>query len=77
MKLESIRLKNFKAFKDVEMRDIPKLCVLVGASGTGKSSLFSVFGFLKNALSGNINTALAALLTLPFTTRLQLLHDSG
>jgi predicted ATPase len=61
MQLESIRLKNFKAFKDAEMRDIPKLCVLVGANGTGKSSLFSVFGFLKDALSGNVNTALAKL----------------
>ena len=31
MKLESIRLKNFKAFKDAELRDIPGMCVLVGA----------------------------------------------
>lgn len=41
MKIESIRLKNFKAFKDVEMRDIPRFCIIVGANGTGKSSLFS------------------------------------
>ena len=61
MKIESIRLKNFKAFANVEMRDIPRLCVLVGANGTGKSSFFSVFGFLKDALSGNVNTALAKL----------------
>jgi predicted ATPase len=61
MKIESIRLKNFKAFKDVEIRYIPKLCVLVGANGTGKSSFFSIFGFLKDALSGNVNTALAKL----------------
>ncbi|MDR2711759.1 MAG: AAA family ATPase [Clostridiales bacterium] len=61
MKIESISLKNFKAFQDAKMRDIPKLCVLVGANGTGKSSLFSVFGFLKDALSGNVNTALAKL----------------
>jgi predicted ATPase len=61
MKIESIRLKNFKAFQNVEMREIPSLCVLVGANGTGKSSLFSVFGFLKDALSGNVNIALAKL----------------
>ena len=61
MKIESIRLKNFKAFQNSEMRDIPQLCVLVGANGAGKSSLFGVFGFLKDALSGNINTALAKL----------------
>ncbi|MFQ5431167.1 MAG: AAA family ATPase [Nitrospinota bacterium] len=61
MKIESIKLKNFKAFKDTEMVDIPSYCVLVGANGTGKSSLFQVFAFLKDALSSNVNTALAKL----------------
>lgn len=58
MKLESIRLKNFRAFRDAEMRDIPRFCVLVGANGTGKSTLFSVFGFLKDALIENVHVAL-------------------
>jgi len=61
MRIESLRLKNFKAFKDVEMRDIPNMCVLVGANGTGKSSLFSVFGFLKDALTENVHVALTKL----------------
>jgi len=57
MKIESIRLKNFKAFKDAEMTNIPAFCVIVGANGTGKSTVFSIFGFLKDALTSNINTA--------------------
>ena len=61
MKLESIRLKNFRAFRDAEMRDIPRLCVLVGANGSGKSTLFSVFGFLKDALTENVHVALTKL----------------
>nr|VFK80015.1 MAG: Predicted ATPase [Candidatus Kentron sp. SD] len=61
MKIESIRLKNFKSFRDVTMRDIPRFCVLVGANGAGKSTLFKVFEFLKEALSGNIHTALVKL----------------
>ena len=61
MKLESIRLKNFKAFRDTELRDIPRLCVLVGANGTGKSTLFSVFGFLKDALTEDVHVALTRL----------------
>jgi predicted ATPase len=61
MKIESIRLRNFKAFKEVEMRDIPGMCVLVGANGTGKSTLFSVFGFLKDALTDNVHVALTKL----------------
>lgn len=61
MKLESIRLKNFKAFQNAELRDIPIFCVIVGANGTGKSTIFSLFGFLKDALTSNVNTALARL----------------
>ena len=61
MKIEAIRLKNFRAFKDAEMRDVPKMCVLVGANGTGKSTLFSVFGFLKDCLTENIHVALTRL----------------
>jgi len=61
MKIESIRLKNFKAFKDAELNDLPNFCVFVGANGTGKSTIFSVFGFLKDAITSNVNTALAKL----------------
>lgn len=61
MKLVSLRLKNFRAFKNVEMRNIPAFCVIVGANGTGKSTVFKVFEFLKDAMSGNVNTALARL----------------
>ncbi|RKZ80767.1 MAG: chromosome segregation protein SMC [Candidatus Parabeggiatoa sp. nov. 1] len=58
MKIESIRLKNFKAFKDTLMSDIPRLCVIVGANGVGKSTFFEVFGFLKDALADNVSKAL-------------------
>lgn len=61
MKIEYLRLKNFKAFRDVEMKDIPNFCVVVGANGSGKSTLFHVFGFLKEALSSNIHAALVKL----------------
>lgn len=61
MKLESIRLKNFRAFKDAEMKNIPNFCVLVGANGVGKSTVFSVFDFLKNLMSSNLSSALARL----------------
>lgn len=58
MKIESILLKNFKAFHDVEIRDIPNFCIVVGANGSGKSTLFDVFGFLKDCLTFNVATAL-------------------
>ena len=61
MQITQIRLKNFRAFKDVTMRDIPHFAILVGANGTGKSTLFSVFGFLRDAMTSNVTTALAKL----------------
>jgi predicted ATPase len=61
VKIESMRLKNFKAFKDAELTDLPNFCVFVGANGTGKSTIFSVFGFLRDAMTSNVTTALARL----------------
>ena len=61
MRVESIRLKNFRAFRDVHMRDVPGFCVLIGANGTGKSTLFSVFAFLRDAMTTNVSAALGRL----------------
>ena len=58
MRIESLRLKNYKSFRDATMEDMPRLCVIVGANGTGKTTLFGVFGFLKDCLIHNVRTAL-------------------
>src|SRR5574343_2091889 len=58
MRIESIRLKNFKAFRDVHLQDIPSFLVVVGANGSGKTTLFDVFGFLHDCLKGNVRQAL-------------------
>jgi len=58
MRIESIRLKNFKVFKDLYLKDLPKLVVFVGANGSGKSTLFDVFGFLGESLRNNVKSAI-------------------
>lgn len=58
MRIESLRLKNYKSFRDAVMADMPRLCVIVGANGTGKTTLFGVFGFLKDCLVHNVRQAL-------------------
>ncbi|WP_008317673.1 DUF4276 family protein [Leptolyngbya sp. PCC 6406] len=61
MKIEGLRLKNFKVFQSVEVKDLPQFCVFVGHNGTGKSTIFSVFEFLKEAMASNVNAALGRL----------------
>lgn len=58
MKIESLRLKNYRVFRDVHLTDIPDFLVVVGANGSGKSTLFDVFGFLHDCLHGNVRRAL-------------------
>ncbi len=60
MRIESIRLQNFKAFRSVHLTGIPPFMVIVGANGTGKSTLFDVFGFLHDCLQSNVRQALSA-----------------
>lgn len=60
MRIESLHLKNYKSFRDARMLDIPPLCVVVGANGTGKTTLFGVFGFLKDCMIHNVRHALQA-----------------
>ena len=59
MLIESIAIKNYRLFRDAKLEKISRLCVLVGANGTGKSTLFDVFSFLKDALTMNVGKALA------------------
>ncbi|VUZ22737.1 Uncharacterised protein [Acetobacterium wieringae] len=59
MKIESIKIKNYKVLRDVEIKEIPSMAVFLGVNGSGKSTLFDVFGFLNDALMTNIRAALA------------------
>jgi len=59
MKIESIKIKNYKVLRDVEIKNIPNMAVFLGVNGSGKSTLFDVFGFLNDALMTNIKAALA------------------
>ncbi len=57
MKIERLKIQNFRVFKDVQIEDIPALALFVGANGTGKSTLFDVFGFLRDSLQDNVHVA--------------------
>ena len=58
MRVKSIKVKNYKALKNVSMNDIPGFAVLVGANGSGKSTFIDVFEFLKDCLRENVRSAI-------------------
>ncbi|MCU0426953.1 MAG: AAA family ATPase [Candidatus Kapabacteria bacterium] len=60
MQIESIQIQNYKVFRSVEVRNLPMMCVFLGANGVGKSTFFEVFGFLSDALKTNVRAALGA-----------------
>ncbi len=53
MKITQLQLVNFKRFTDLTIQDIPrtsKLILLIGANGSGKSSVLDAFGFVNNSI---------------------------
>ena len=57
MKISKIHLTNFKRFTDLLIDNIPltsKLVLLIGANGSGRSSLFDAFGFMDTAIKRDI-----------------------
>lgn len=58
MKIEKIKVENFKVYRNLEINDISNFSVFLGANGAGKSTLFDIFGFLSDALKSNVKTAL-------------------
>lgn len=60
MRVETLKIQNFKVFKDVRITNIPSMAVFLGMNGAGKSTFFDVFGFLNDCLTKNVKAALAA-----------------
>ncbi len=59
MQIEAIEIENYRAFRRTRLEKLPRLVALVGANGTGKSTLVDVFSFLKDALAFNAGKAVA------------------
>ena len=59
MSIDYISITNYRVFREVEFEIRSPLSVVIGANGTGKSTLFDVFSFLKDALMGDANSAAA------------------
>ena len=60
MRIEKLKIKNFKVFRDIEVKNIPNMAVFLGMNGAGKSTFFDIFRFINDCLSKNVRAALAA-----------------
>lgn len=58
MKIESIKIVNYKMFLHAEVKDLPNRAVFIGKNGSGKTSFFDVFGFLHDCLVTNATAAM-------------------
>ncbi len=58
MKIEQIRIQNYRVFRDCSVRELPSAAFFVGENGSGKSTLFDVFAFLRDSLKDSVHVAL-------------------
>lgn len=56
-RLTYLRIKNYRALRDVEFRDLTPLTVLIGPNGSGKSTVLDALDFLAEAVRGNLQAA--------------------
>jgi predicted ATPase len=65
-KIEGIRIKNFRALKDVtlgklwnlqQIKSLNPMTAVIGKNGAGKSTLFDAFGFLSDCLKNGVEEA--------------------
>lgn len=59
VQIEQIHIKNYRVLRNAKLVLSSPLAIVIGANGTGKSTLFDVFSFLKDALAGNAASAVA------------------
>ena len=51
VRITYLRVENFRALREVELKNVTPLTVLLGPNGSGKSTIFDVFAFLWSALT--------------------------
>lgn len=56
-RIEYIRVKNYRALRDLELKNIEPLTVFLGPNGSGKSTIFDVFAFLSECFSVGLRKA--------------------
>ncbi|HEX7154630.1 MAG TPA: AAA family ATPase [Thermoanaerobaculia bacterium] len=56
-RIDYLRVRNYRALRDVEMKNLTPLTVLLGPNGSGKSTVFDVFAFLSECFEFGLRRA--------------------
>ena len=56
-RIEYLRVQNFRALRDVELKKLTPMTVLLGPNGSGKSTVFDVFAFLAECFESGLRRA--------------------
>lgn len=56
-RIEYLRVQNYRALKDIELKDLTPLTVFLGPNGSGKSTIFDAFAFLAESFQSGLRKA--------------------
>ena len=56
-RVRRLRVRNFRALREFEIRDLTPMTVLLGPNGSGKSTVFDVFAFLSECFATGLRRA--------------------
>ena len=56
-RIEYLKVRNFRALREVEFKELTPLTVLLGPNGSGKSTVFDVFAFLSECFEVGLRRA--------------------
>jgi predicted ATPase len=56
-RIEYLKVRNFRALRDLEFKDLTPITVLLGPNGSGKSTVFDVFAFLAECFEQGLRRA--------------------
>lgn len=56
-RIEYLRVQNYRALRDVELKNLTPLTVFLGPNGSGKSTIFDAFAFLAESFGSGLRKA--------------------
>ena len=56
-RIEQLRVRNFRALRNIELKNLTPLTVLLGPNGSGKSTIIDVFAFLAECFESGLRRA--------------------